>query len=1097
MKAADSQGLLQHIRRLADGPQSPPSDGELLRRYLEAGDQAAFAALLRRHGTMVFAVCHSVLRQRDDAEDAFQAAFLILARKAGSIRRQEGLGGWLQRVAYRVALKARARNVRRHEREAQAASPRSTVSGGEELSWGEVRAILHAELAALPEHFRAPLVLCYLEGLTQEEAAQQLDWTATTVKGRLQRGRERLRRRLERRGIALSAALGAALTGQALAESGVPTFQSFTAETATPAAASLARGFLRPLAPMKLALLSAVLLSIGVAAGGMALRSPPPRSEEQPAAVDAKPAQQPAEPRAAVDAHGDPLPEGAVARLGTMRFRHIGDVISVAYSPDGKVIASGQRNEGPIILWDAATGKELRRLEEQPGVRGGFAFSPDGKQLALVKWGEWVGLWDVATGKQTRRLKIQPGGCVTFSADGKRMAVPSSTQVVLLDAVSGKELRRLQGHPETIQSLAFSPDGKLLAAGGDGKSVCLWDVGTGKQLHVLKGHQQQVPSVAFSADGQILASASHDRTVRLWDVATGQERRRFTHQERDDDAIQTIHFVPKHPWLVTGGLRTIRVWDLSTGKEVRRFRGHFCLCDCPVTLSPDGTKLASRNGDEQGQILLWDLQTGKRLCPPQGHQRPIGSVAFSPDGKTLATGSWDETLRLWDAASGKEVRRFAQSFDVQASFMPDGKTLAASSSDGLLHFCGAATGKELRQFSTHKGGLGRVTFAADGKTCVTSGVNTMEFAADGKTSVEKTSDTVIRRWRVDTGAEIGRFEGLAKAASGLALAPDGKTMVSVTDKSAILWNVASGKEIRPFHGHEGWLGCVAYSPDGKTVAGAGDDKIVHLWDITTGEERQRFVGHQGSISAVRFSPDGRMLASGGHDRTVRLWEIASGQERQRFEGHRHCVFALDFSRDGLRLASAGYDATVLVWDVTGRLTSERAGAVRLSEKELTRLWAELGDEKDAARPYQAMRVLLRDPTGTMRWFREHLRPIPATAGTQIAQWIADLDSAEFAVREKAMRELTQRGEAVEGALREALENRPSLEVRQRIKVLLERLQGAHRLRMLRAVEVLEHLGTLPARQVLESLARGAPDSRLTQEAKASLARLTRRPANQP
>ena len=164
MKAADSQGLLQHIRRLADGPQSPPSDGELLRRYLEAGDQAAFAALLRRHGTMVFAVCHSVLRQRDDAEDAFQAAFLILARKAGSIRRQEGLGGWLQRVAYRVALKARARNVRRHEREAQAASPRSTVSGGEELSWGEVRAILHAELAALPEHFRAPLVLCYLEG---------------------------------------------------------------------------------------------------------------------------------------------------------------------------------------------------------------------------------------------------------------------------------------------------------------------------------------------------------------------------------------------------------------------------------------------------------------------------------------------------------------------------------------------------------------------------------------------------------------------------------------------------------------------------------------------------------------------------------------------------------------------------------------------------------------------------------------------------------------------------------------------------------------------------------------------------------------------
>ena len=196
-KTADDP-ILQMIRSLAeDHPLKNVPDQELLRRFTSEQDQAAFAGLVRRHGSMVLGVCRAVLRHRQDAEDAFQATFLVLACKASSIRQRAGLGSWLHGVAYRVACKAQAAGLRRQEIEANAPVP-PPVLPADDLSWGEVRAVLHAELNALPERFRQPLVLCYLEGLTQDEAARRLGWTAATVKGRLQRGRDVLGRRLER-----------------------------------------------------------------------------------------------------------------------------------------------------------------------------------------------------------------------------------------------------------------------------------------------------------------------------------------------------------------------------------------------------------------------------------------------------------------------------------------------------------------------------------------------------------------------------------------------------------------------------------------------------------------------------------------------------------------------------------------------------------------------------------------------------------------------------------------------------------------------------------------------------------------------------------
>jgi RNA polymerase sigma factor (sigma-70 family) len=1108
-----SESLLHYLRHLTANPENDASDAVLLERFASHGDESAFTALLARHGPMVLGVCRRILRDGHAAEDAFQATFLVLARKAGVLHRPQALAAWLYGTAHHLASTARRAETRRHQREARHPEHATSSSPGDpldDLSARELLLALDEELARLPESYRLPLILCHLEGHSYEEAARLLGWTAGSVKGRLERGRKQLQARLIRRGLALGASLLAmecmatttvsAALRQATMQRAL-TFAAGSTEGIATNVLTLVEAGVASVTMTKAKLGLILLLALGLACGSGVLALPlssEKQAEEQLAEVT-NPEQETETPkpasdkRALTDLYGDPLPSGAVARMGTMRWRHMGSVISVVYSPDGKTIATSEINEGPLVLWDAATGKELHRLEEEPGVRGGVAFSPDGKQLAWAKEGSWVGLWDVATGKQLRRLKGRArmaGGCVAFSSDGKTLANSLGNFVTLFDVRTGAERRRLEGHPDAmIASIAFSADGKVLAAGGWDKTIVLWDTTTAKILHRLDAHEKQVPCVAFSDDGKTLASASHDRTARLWDVASGQEQRRFVHEHKhNDDAIQTVHFVPGHPWLVTGGLRSIRVWDLATSKEVRRLPGHFCLCGCPVSLSSDGTKLAT-HGQEQGQIVVWELATGKRLSPTRGHQRAIGSVAFSPDGKTLATGSWDETLRLWDAANGKEQRSFRLTFGVQVTFIPDGKTLAAGSDNGVVHTWDAATGKELRRFSTHKGGLGHLVFAADGKTCISTGVNRLDIASDRNTSTS-TSDKLIRRWRVDTGTEIGRFEGLEQAATRLALAPDGRTMVSVSpDKTARLWDVSSGKEMRQFRGQEGWLGCVTYSPDGKTVAAAGEDRIIRVWDITTSEEVRRFVGHTNFIEAVHFAPDGRTLASASHDRTVRLWEVATGQERHRFLGHRNSVFALAFSHDGQRLASAGYDAVGLVWDVTGRITAAQEGETRLSETELNQLWMNLGKE-NAAEAYRAMRTLLRDPRATMRLFQEKLRPVPAIDRAKSAQWIADLDSTEFAVREKAVRELEQQGEGAEGALRKVLEGSPSLEVRQRVKSLLEKLTGANRLRSLRAVEVLEHLDTVQSRRLLETLAVGAAEARLTEDAKASLRRLT-------
>ena len=322
-----------------------------------------------------------------------------------------------------------------------------------------------------------------------------------------------------------------------------------------------------------------------------------------------------------------------------------------------------------------------------------------------------------------------------------------------------------------------------------------------------------------------------------------------------------------------------------------------------VAFSPDGKTLAS--GSQDNTVKLWEVSTGKELRTFSGHQNWVLSVAFSPDGKTLASGSHDNTVKLWEVSTGKELRTFSghQNSVLSVAFSPDGKTLASGSQDNAVKLWEVSTGKELRTFSGHQ-----------------DWVLSVAFSPDGKTLASGSQDNTVKLWEVSTGKELRPFSGHQDWVLSFAFSPDGKTLASGSHDNTIkLWEVSTGKELRTFSGHQNSVLSVAFSPDGKTLASGSQDNTVKLWEVSTGKELRTFSGHQNWVFNIAFSPDGKTLASGSHDNTVKLWEVSTGKELRTFSGHQNSVLSIAFSPDGKTLASGSQDNTVKLWEVnTGK-----------------------------------------------------------------------------------------------------------------------------------------------------------------------------------
>ncbi len=1019
------------------------SDAELVERFVSHKDESAFTVLVKRHGPMVFAVGRRVLRSAQDAEDVFQATFLILARKAGTIRRPGSVASWLYGAAYRLARRAREQNAvrRRHEeRAANMRHPAPRVAS----AWQELQEVLDEVLPGLPEKYRAPLVLCYLEGKTQEQAARQL-------------------------------ACPFSLAGFVSAE-----------------VAGLVKGGLAMTAAVKLKVATALLIACTLLASGV-VAGFGSRPAAATATAQARPtltiqnAKQPA-PQAEVpprtDQFGDPLPHGVLARMGSGRMRH-GNADHIAFSQDGKSLISGSHES--VRIWDTVTGQLRRRFDTKANWASAFAVSSQGICVAGANSGDGIVMAQVvdpATGKARRHIAMKDRATVSnlaFSPDGKRLAFTHKDTVRLYDPATGQETLRIPVKGEFAREIAFSPDGKTIAIADLTDTVHIHDSGDGKIVAALKRDRDKVMDIVFSPDGRFLASIAWDNRkdgeASIWDLATGKERYRL---KSPSGFLLCVAFSPDGKYMATGQFKDLVLSDMATGKEVRRFpTGAFVVA---ATFSPDGKTLAAST---MATILHWEVATGKVL-PNSGDPfiTRVLDLHFSADGKRLLG---DAAVGIaWDPATGREIRRFPRVPD--ASWLhplsPDESLLAGADRDGTIRLWDARTGREVR---TLKG--------------YSQWVYHMLFSSDGRRLFSTSADGTIGVWDAGGGQQVRQFTGHGDRTLRLAASGDGRWLASAADVpgprgnyEVILWNLTTGKEKSRLPLAKNSAHDLAFSPDSRLLAAIGgkgysgvDAGQVLVWDVTTAKLRHSFAGHNDRVGSLAISPDGRTLATGVMDGSLFLWELASGRRRHQFTGHESWIYALAFSPDGRSLAASSIEAPVYVWDVAGL---GKHFDDKLSKTALERCWADLAGE-DAAAAFQAIRMLRAAPVQALLFLRARLRPVAKADPEQLGRLLASLDSPGFEERRKARIQLEKLADRAAGALRQALQESSSLEVRRAVGKILDGLEagGPEAWRVTRAVECLEGMGAPAALQLLAELARGAPDARLTREAGAARDRL--------
>lgn len=936
-----------------------------------------------------------------------------------------------------------------------------------------------------------------------------------------------------------------------------------------------------------------------------------PVSLANQAAESEKPADR--APEKKLDLFGDPLPDGALARMGTVRWRHPAPITFVGFTGKGKQLLTAS-TDGLYRVWDVDTGKELRRLGQAPkqagnpgpvavqaaalngrmvwgGVAGGtLALSPDGEVLAAPGAGG-IHLWSVSDGKELRTLAVGnnpaiPGMAfgvngLAFSADGKSIAARGFDQSIhVWEVASGKETIKISNQPPGgLNGVAFiggATGGRPLAFTADRSAVIsagvvyenqkitgvirVNEVATAKQLREIKlpFNNGNAMSIAIAPDGKTSAWALTDGTIRFYENEAGKELGQLG-PHKLPGFMNGLVYSPEGKTLASRRTNNpgITLWDAVARKELRvlgptaeanvaagnvvvggGFGGYGASTG--FAFSPDGTKVAEATAGNS--IRLWNVADGKEVTTASASKGHHGSVSqLVVAGKELLTTGTDGSVRRWDLGSGKELGHIRLPADAAGTTLSaDGKNVFCSTNANKVRVVATDTGNELRVFDLPAPQQGFVRYGAgtklalspDGKLLAIRGYNQavrIFDAAGGKLVHDLSEQTPGPNPNGAVFVSTAGFGGLGTMAfspngrqlavaggnagavmggGGVAIGGAGQPAVS---NSIQLHDFAQGKRTRHFDSRPAAILDMAFAPDSRSIVTVNSDNMVSIWESLTGKEclqiklgsaeppgaekaianvmvNRRFMyGGMGATRCVALAPDGRTVAVAS-EQVIRLWDLRTGKELGKFQGHGGQVTSLAFAADSKTLISGSADTTALVWDA-GRFIKSDDQMPELSRQQVAELWKDLAG--DPIKAYQAIIALRRVPQQAVGLFGGRLKPAAGVDAKHIDQLISDLEKAEYKTRQKAMDELEKLGELAGPALRQAISNGASLEMRRRLDSLLEKIVNdkvppPDVLRSLRAILILQDVGTPESRRVLQTLAQGAPGHRLTRLAQAAL-----------
>jgi predicted NACHT family NTPase len=587
------------------------------------------------------------------------------------------------------------------------------------------------------------------------------------------------------------------------------------------------------------------------------------------------------------------------ANLGDSNFTEaFGFVLTVAYSPDGQLFATGEA-DGGVRLWQVATSQQILSFKGHTSWVSSVTFSPDAKFLASGSHDNTVKIWDIQTGKC---LKILTGHTevvrsVDISLDGKTLASGSDDCTIKIwDFQTGKCLKTLQGHSGRVWAVVINPDGRTIASSSSDQTVKIWNISTGECLHILQEHTSQVASLAISRDNRTLVSGSNDCTIKIWNFQTGECLKTL---QGHSTGVWTVAVDSSGTILASGSNdQTIKIWDVSTGECLKILQGHTHNV-LSVAINPKTATLVSSSKDQT--VKFWDIRSGECFKTLQGFVNWINSLATIPGTTTIASGCEDGSITLWNIRTGERLKSFQAHTEWVNSLAAssDGKVIASCGGDGCVKLWDVHTSKCLRTFQ-----MDRRAFA-------------VAISPDGTILASGGNGNKINLWNLDTGKLFKTLDN-DLGVEVLIICPDNITLISGQDGALIkAWDIYSGKCLKTFHGHSGSVWSLSLSPDGKNLASGSNDHTVRLWDLSTGECLGILREHTSHVNSVVFSADGKLLASGSGDETIRLWDLNSKECIKILQGHANRVQSVTFLPDNSKtLLSGSYDGTIKFWDVS-------------------------------------------------------------------------------------------------------------------------------------------------------------------------------------